>query len=453
MSFSPPKPPSGIRLLVRVTCPHCWHGFPPEKALWIAQHPDLTGDPRMGPDQPLRFLPTRFNIEGSAIDSRGFACHALACPNCHLPIPRPLLEMEPMFLSILGAPASGKSYFLAAMTWKLRQTLPKHFALAFGDADPISNHRLHEYEELQFLNPDPDALVAIEKTATQGDMYDSVLFGEQAISFPRPFMFTLRVTENHPNYAAAGRLSRVVCLYDNAGESFLPGQDTAVSPVTRHLAQSRCLLFLFDPTQDPRFRQACQGNTHDPQMQSRAQRLQREMPVRQDTILLEAAQRVRRYTGISERAKHSRPLIVIVTKYDSWASLLGGRQLVNPWVASNKSGLCAMQLETIDDISHEVRSVLWKLSPEIVSAAESFAEQVIYMPVSATGRGPEVDPATGAFGFRPRDIKPVWAETPLLYVMSRWLEGLVPQCRPRMPATIPLPAASAPPSGAVRAKS
>ena len=169
--------------------------------------------------------------------------------------------MEPLFLSILVAPACGKSYFLAAMTWRLRHVLPKHFSLVFGDADPVSNHRLHEYEELQFLNPDPNALVQIEKTATQGDLYDTVLFGEQAISFPRPFMFTLRLAETHLNHPAAGRLARVMCLYDNAGESFLPGQDTAVSPVTRHLALSRCLMFLFDPTQDPRFRRACQGKS------------------------------------------------------------------------------------------------------------------------------------------------------------------------------------------------
>ncbi len=82
-----------------------------------------------------------------------------------LSVPRALFEMQPVFLSILGAPASGKSYFLASMTWRLRQVLPKHFALNFGDADPGSNHRLQEYEALQFLNPNQDSLVAIEKTA------------------------------------------------------------------------------------------------------------------------------------------------------------------------------------------------------------------------------------------------------------------------------------------------
>ena len=59
---------------------------------------------------------------------------------------------------------------------------------------------------------------------------------------------------------------RALGLYDNAGEHFLPGRDTLGSPVTRHLARSRVLFFLFDPTQDPRFRKACSGKMHDPQM-------------------------------------------------------------------------------------------------------------------------------------------------------------------------------------------
>ena len=78
-----------LPLRSRVTCPHCWNEFPPDRALWIAQHPDLVGDPRLGADQPQRFLPTRFNVQGAAIDSRGFACHGLACPKCHLAVPRP----------------------------------------------------------------------------------------------------------------------------------------------------------------------------------------------------------------------------------------------------------------------------------------------------------------------------------------------------------------------------
>jgi hypothetical protein len=334
--------------------------------------------------------------------------------------------MPPVFLSILGAPASGKSYFLAATTWRLRKVLPKRFSLGFSDADPVMNHRLQEYESLQFLNPKQDELVAIEKTEVQGDPYDTVLFGDQRVSYSRPFVFSVMPLEGHPNQGAAATAARVLCVYDNAGESFLPGADTATSPVTRHLALSRVLMFLFDPTQDMRFRKLCSGKTQDPQMLERSERLDRERPVRQETILAEAAQRVRRFAGLGQNQKHPRPLVVVVTKFDSWCTLLEERELPAPWAVSSQKSMAAMQLDLIDAVSQKVRSLLWDVSPEIVSVAESFASQVLYVPISATGCSPERDPRTGAFGFRPKDIQPIWAEVPLLYSMSRWMPGLVP---------------------------
>ncbi len=212
-------------LAAALTCPHCWGVFPPEQALWIAQHPDLVGDARLGGDPAQRFLPNRFNLEGAAIDARGFSCHGLACPKCHLPVPRAMFEMEPVFLSILGAPACGKSYFLAAMTWQLRRILPKNFTMAFADADPIANHRLHEYEELQFLNPNPNALVAIQKTETQGDLYDTVLFGDQTINYPRPFMFTLQPAAEHPEPAFGPEaIARALSLRQRGRKLSCPGR-------------------------------------------------------------------------------------------------------------------------------------------------------------------------------------------------------------------------------------
>jgi len=419
-----------LPLQSRVTCPHCWSEFPPDRALWIAQHPDLVGDPRLGADQPQRFLPTRFTVHGAALDAREFPCYGLACPHCHLAVPRPMFEMRPVFLSILGSPACGKSYFLAATTWRLRKVLPKYFSIGFNDADPLLNHRLHEYESLQFLNPNQDALVAIEKTETQGDLYDTVLFGDQAVSYPRPFIFSLVPLEGHPNYGSASSIASTLCVYDNAGESFLPGEDSAANPVTRHLALSRVLLFLFDPTQDMRFRKLCSGKTADPQMMERAERLQRERPVRQETILSEAAQRVRRYSGLAQSQKHTRPLIVVVTKFDSCLSLLKNERLP-PALLTTSDGLrSAVNVEGIEKTSRLLRTLLWHVSPEVVSAAESFASQVLYVPVSATGCGPQADTATGAFGFRPRDINPIWAEVPVLFAMSRWMQGLVPYAKP-----------------------
>src|SRR5262249_39608822 len=152
-----------------------------------------------------------------------------------------------------------------------------------------------------FLNPDETRLIPlgnlIRKTELQGELYDTVAHGSQTVTYPRPYLFTMQPREGHP-HADSAQLARMLCLYDNAGEHFLPGQDTASSPVTRHLGRSRAILFVFDPTQDPRFRVACRGSgtggaTHQ------AGRLSR-----QETILNEAAARIRRHAGLSHTATY-----------------------------------------------------------------------------------------------------------------------------------------------------
>ncbi len=276
-----------IKLLSQVTCPHCWERFPPDQVLWITEHVDLLGDPLLGPEQQQRFLPSRFTIEGDAIDSKGMTCRSLACPRCHLPVPRSMLEMEPLFLSILGGPASGKSYFLTSMTWQLRKLLPLEFSVAFTDADPAANRVLNECEESLFLNPRESEMTPlgnlIRKTELQGELYDTVGYGQQRVSYPRPFLFTMQPQARHMSADKAEASSRMLCLYDNAGEHFQPGQDTTSSPVTRHLAHSRAILFLFDPTQDKRFRAVCRSKDIGP-AGTRDNRLSR-----QETLLNESA--------------------------------------------------------------------------------------------------------------------------------------------------------------------
>ena len=95
-----------------IKCPHCWESFPPDDVRWTSVHSDLLGDPRLGDEANRRFTPTRFNVAGNAIDAYGSVCSELACPHCHLPIARPLLEIQPWFASIAGTPACGKSFFL-----------------------------------------------------------------------------------------------------------------------------------------------------------------------------------------------------------------------------------------------------------------------------------------------------------------------------------------------------
>src|SRR3984957_11459257 len=162
MKAKPSDAPGALLgLLSQVTCPHCWERFAPEDVLWISEHVDLLGDPLLGPERQQRFLPSRYTVQGDAIDSKGMTARSLACPRCHLSIPRAMLEMDSLFISILGAPACGKSYFLTAMTWQMRQLLPLHFKIAFTDADPESNRVLNECEEGLFLNPNESDVVPL----------------------------------------------------------------------------------------------------------------------------------------------------------------------------------------------------------------------------------------------------------------------------------------------------
>lgn len=422
-------------LLQKVTCPHCWELFPPEDILWVSEHQDLLGDPKLGPEQQQRFLPSRFNVRGDAMDAKGFACHTLACPKCHLTVPRCMIELEPLFLSILGAPASGKSFYLASLTWELRKMLGQHFALSFSDADTVSNRLLNGYEESLFMNSDPNSLIPlgnlIRKTETQGDMYDTVRYGSQIISYPRPFLFAVQPQDGHPNADKALKKSRTICLYDNAGEHFEPGQDTTASPMTRHLAHAAATFFVFDPTQDHRFRQKCQ-DAGDGRLAGHSR------TSRQEPVLQEAAARVRRYTGLRQNEKHSKPLIVVLTKFDTWTHLLP-MELKEPWRAlsskklqkvDSERPLMALELDVVKQVSQATRQLLQDLCPEIVNSAEAFASRVTYIPVSAVGWDTKAVSGKSSqtkeiLAIRPSDAKPFWVTVPFMYALCLTTSGLL----------------------------
>ncbi len=429
-----------VRLQEQVVCPHCWHRFLPEEVLWVSEHVDLLGDPVVGPEQQQRFLPSRFTPGGDAIDARSMACQHLACPRCHLVIPRGSLELEPVFLSVLGAPGSGKSFFLTAAMWTMRSALPHEFGLAFADADPAANRTINEYEESLFLNAESDRPIPlgdlIRKTELQGELYDTVAFGPQTVSFTRPYLFSIRPEPHHPGAGSTtSGHARMLCLYDNAGEHFLPGQDTTASPVTRHLAHSRALIFLFDPTQDPRFRDACRslGTLRDGGG--------RERVARQELILAEAGARIRRHAGLSHGAKQDRPLIVVLSKFDAWSGLLGVHDRTEPWRKGSGSPVGGLDLERIQLQSANLRRLLTKLCPETVGAAESLSGDVSYIAISSLGDSVAIDPATGVAAIRPKQLQPYWAAVPFLFALHRVAPGLIPKVtrKPRAEGATPRP--------------
>lgn len=404
-----------------IVCPHCWHKFDIEDFLYIARHQDLIGDSVLGPEAQQRFLPSKFNLEGHAIDSAGLNCPDMACPRCHLRIPRAAAEMPPLFASIVGAPASGKSYFLTAMMWELRNTLARNFAMAFTDTDAITNQIINDFEEELFLSSDPDELVALRKTELQGELYNQVILDGMVTNLLKPFMFSITPAEHHPDYEnVRERISRTLVLYDNAGEHFEPGMDSVDNPTTRHLIFSDTIFFLFDPTKDVRFRKLCHGS-NDPQL-AKGARVQR-----QEVLLTEMINRIEKYSGKRRRSKSRKRLIIIVPKCDLWLDLLGYKLPEQPWRWDPEYRTCALDVDCIMSTSFAVRSLLEEVSPELVASAESFTGEVLFLPNSALGCSPEINEETGILGVRPGALKPFWIPVPMLYLFHR--QGLTPVLR------------------------
>lgn len=416
------------RVLSRITCPHCWHKSRPHEIKWVSAHPELRDDPKV-PDGQRRFIPTHFELSGQAVDAMGEQCSDVACPRCHLVIPRDLIELPPAFFSILGSPSSGKSYFLSSSLWSLRTTLTRQFAISLEDSDPVANEKLNEYEETLFVNNRDDRLVALPKTELDGDLYEQVEIEHgRTMLLPRPFVFRMRMMPRHPKVDRMEKNGRAICLYDNAGEHFLPGAQTANAPGTRHLAISKALMFVFDPTQHPQFRKAIRGKTADPQVSKDLVRF------RQDQILAEATRRIRSEMGLSQDERDKRPLIVVLSKYDAWSSLAGGKSLNRDWIFDEISDeLCLLNVPKLKVISSKFRAMLQQLAPEVVSTSEAFSEDVIYIPVSALGCSPrEVpgadpvgDPPRLPLGVMPGEISPIWSEVPLLYAMHKTMPGMI----------------------------
>ncbi len=405
-------------LMERVHCPSCRVSFAPSEVLFVAEDARLVGDPVAGPAQQLRFLPTRFDVGGAALDPEGARCTRVACPRCRIEFPRAMIELPSAFISVVGAPGCGKSHLLAAMTWGLRRERARAGA-CMVDTEPKLNARLHRDENILFGAPDSNEIVRLAKTEISGDalLYRTVRVKGKEETLPLPLIFTL-----HTGAQALGELTNseldmaaptkheasLVVLYDNAGEHFLPGADESTQPVTRHLSQSRAILFVFDPTQDPRFRAAVGMSENG------------GANIRQDLVLTETFTRVRHHRSRHAADDLDVPLILVLSKADAWSKAVNIDLSVDPYLPSG--GLDFAALKKMD---HALRPLLEGACPEFMTAVRAASSRVLIVPCSALGPcatadvGADVGADIGAgvtrgVGVRPSQIRPQWASVALL---------------------------------------
>jgi len=409
-----------------ITCPHCWQRFDSRDVKYISRHLDLIGDPILGEDAQRRFVPVKYSAGGMAIDERGMECQEMACPLCHLKIPESVINLPSSIFSIVGAPASGKSYFLTTMLWQLRKCLPSHFAFTLGDVDSSFNSVLNEYENILFMNNHPDRLVSLPKTELQGSGYtNQIMMKGFPVDLPKPFIFALNPTGSHPDALTRRKeLERNLILYDNAGEHFQPGHESVNNLATNHLAYSDGIIFVYDPLRDIRLRDFC--DKEDPQFEQES--------TNQLALFYEMANRVRKFTGLTSTEKYRQPLVVAIAKFDVLREGFGLQPGREDYISYDAEKFeYSLNLQNITNMSFMLREKLLEIAPEFVSAAEGFSETVYFVPVSSFGCSPRVmaddnaaaSPARSqVLGIIPNEINPFWTEVPVL--LQLYLHGLLP---------------------------
>ena len=389
------------------TCPICWLKFDRGDVMHVAVHDSLFGDPLLGEEQMKRFHATRFNDRGQALDECGVPCTEIACPHCRRTLAPGFFDEPHKIFSIVGAPQSGKSYYLTVLIKLLQTTLFRDFGVVFRVADPTGNAPINEMKAHLFSAQNP-AQAFLTKTQLEGAMYERLPRYDRMVTLPKPFIYSLSGAESDDENCS-------VVFYDNAGEHFQPGQDSTNSPGAQHIASSDAIFFLFDPTINPDFRRSI-SDSEDPQFKS-------QVSDQQDIILAETEVRIKKLLGLERREKVQTPLAIIIGKCDSWIDKIGSENLKNPIVDGT------LDVGAVEANSQLVRNLMEEHCPYVIANAERISSDVCYFAASAFGHTPvtfEDDKGVSRIGPDPQKINPMYVEIPTLWALSRVRPGLVP---------------------------
>lgn len=388
-------------------CPNCWEFFMPDEILSIASHPELMGDSILGEDAMLRFAPEYSNANGLPLDAKGTPCSEYACPHCHCKLPPFFTQTQQHIISLVGVPAAGKSYYLTSLVHELETQFPREFGMPFRDADPETNEPLNEMRMRLFTARTPQEAY-IAKTHMQGRRYHKVWRQGVFASMPRPFIFNLN----------KGAETHSLVLYDNAGEDFQPGQDNVLTPGSHHLSVASAILFLFDPTANPGFRQLLQEST-DPQLRNSLYR-----PGRQAMLLAESEMRLRTRLNLPPSEKLNIPMAIIIGKSDTWSHLLGPEALL----PATRNGM--FMAEHVNHNSERLRQFIFNIAPHICTNAEAISSNVRYFAASALGESPveftDTQSGTTLIGPASGQVHPIRVTEPLLWALHNVAPSLIP---------------------------
>jgi hypothetical protein len=300
---------------------------------------------------------------------------------------------------------------LAAASFSLRSGLVVD-GLDFLDADPTLNDLTLELESSLFRSSTPDRPTMIAKTDLSGRLYRSFHLGDSQWIAPKPQLFVI----------ARNGVRQLLCLYDNAGEHFLPGRESAHEPVTRHLAASRALVFVVDPTQDQRVIDRLGGRDA-----VRAQGGAGSAEQRQDLVLIEAANRVRRLRAMSAFDPLPFRIVLALAKADIWGHLTDPEVRADFAGVSAKTSVTVPTMGVLDGVHKATEGFLAACMPELLATTRALDPKFRIVPFSGLGKAPARSESDSGLTIRPRDVRPVWPAAPIVVALSEANPRMFPE--------------------------
>jgi hypothetical protein len=392
-------------------CPICWQHFDGRHILNIASHPSLRGDELLGASEMRRFSPNQFDDEGNALDDFDIIAPDIACPHCHHRLPLGFVEMPQNIFSIVGAPSSGKSYYLSILIQELKRSLFERFDLTFSDQDPEYNIELNASINRLFSASTPEQ-GRIVKTQLTGGVYRRVKRDGQDVDLPKPYIYNAS-----GNDIEGGE--KCIIFYDNAGEHFLPQNSTSEDFHILHVARAKAIFFIFDPISNIQFKRSLKG------VESAQLNLEQYEPDNQDVILAQMNVKIKKALGHPFASKLDFPLSIIVGKSDVWQHIMEDwDEISNPMIDGR------LDQAILERNSKLTRNFLAKLCPAVVAGAEKLSSNVRFFPVSAFGHKPAtyIDSNTGVemIAPDPQSINPQMLEIPTVWALSQIAPELIP---------------------------
>lgn len=89
-------------------------------------------------------VPDRFTYNGVPCDQDGIEVNNYVCPNCTFDIPIRFLEHSTYYISMVGAPNTGKTYYSASMYYEILK-LAEGYPITVTRADIMTNDTLGTY--------------------------------------------------------------------------------------------------------------------------------------------------------------------------------------------------------------------------------------------------------------------------------------------------------------------